>query len=310
LLKQTPVTLDSTISIDVTSQVSSTPTVYVEPPATPTPELKPTGKIAFTCQISGIRYLDHICVINADGTGFRRITIDDNAAHFYPSIAPDGQSIVYSANPTGVYEIFEADLLGNSKKLTSGLGTLTSPEISPDGKLIAFTVGDGLTNSVWVMNRDGNSPRMVYSPGWDPTWSPDGNRILFASRDNQNAIQLFQVNLDGMDLTQVTRMTNLRGRSDWSPDGKWAVTYAGEPWGRELFYIPMEGGDPTQLTPSGGNSQGPSISPDGQWVAFTAYFNDIGNDDGCEIYILRIDGTQLTRLTQNDYCDWQPRWGP
>jgi TolB protein len=293
-----------------TSPLPSMPTHELVQTATHTTELTPSGKIVFTCQISGIRYQDQICVINADGTGFTRLTKDDYSAHFYPSMAPDGNSIVYSANLTGVYEIYEMDLQGNTRQLTYGLGTLTSPEISPDGISIAFTLGDGQINSVWVMDRDGSNPRMVFSPGWDPTWSRDDNQILFASRDIQNAIQLFIINLDGTELQQVTQMANLRGRSDWSPDGIWAVTYAGESWGRELFIIPLDGGDPSQLTPSGGNSQGPSISPDGLWVVFTAYYNDLGNDNGCEIYIIRTDGSRLTRLTQNAYCDWQPRWGP
>ncbi len=276
----------------------------------PTPQVGPQGQIVFTCQLEGIRFLDQICIINADGTGFRQLTLDDGAAHFYPSVAPNGMSVVYSANPSGVYEIYEVDLDGNTRQVTHGLGTLTSPEISPDGELIAFTLGDGQTASLWVINRDGSYPRALYGPGWDPTWSPDGKKILFASYDQYNSIQLFTIDLDGSNLKQVTQMEFLRGRSDWSPDGKWAATYAGEPWARDLFSFPMDGGEPELLTPPGGNSQGPSISPDGDWVAFTAYFGDIGNEDGCEIYIIRTNGTQLTRLTENDYCDWQPRWGP
>lgn len=292
------------------TQVFPTATRFVPTPMpAPVHESDPAGKIAFTCQLDGVRYIDQICIINADGTGFQQLTANRTAAHFYPSVAPDGLSVVYSANPTGTYEIYEADLNGSARQLTYGLGTLTSPEISPDGKLIAFTLGDGQTTSVWVMNRDGSQPLRIHGPGWDPTWSPDGESLLFASFDPYNSIQLFTIGLDGSNLRQVTHMEKLRGRSDWSPDGTWVVTYAGDPWGRELYIIPMGGGKPYQLTPSGGNSQGPSISPDGQWIAFTAYFGDIGNDDGCEIYKIRKDGTELTRLTENGYCDWQPRWG-
>jgi tricorn protease len=71
-----------------------------------------------------------------------------------------------------------------------------------------------------------------------------------------------------------------------------------------------DGSNARQLTPSGGNSQGPSFSPDGKWVAFTAYFDNYGEDHGCEIYVIRVDGTDLRRLTNNGYCDYQPRWGP
>jgi len=309
-LSPVPANSTSTPSVAETLTNSPPPTAVIVSTATQTPEVAPSGKIVFTCQVSGVQHQDQICIINADGTGFGQLTWDNNSEHYYPSLSPDGMSIVYSANPTGVYEIYEMDLQGNSRQLTHGLGTLTSPEISPDGKSIVFTVGDGLVNSIWVMDRDGSRPRMVCSPGWDPTWSPDGKQILFASRDIQNTIQLFIVNLDGTGLRQVTRMASLRGRSDWSPDGRWAVTYAGESWGRELFIVPLNGSEPSQLTPSGGNGQGPGISPDGLWVAFTAYYNDLGDDDGCEIYLIRTDGTRLTRLTQNNYCDYQPRWGP
>lgn len=61
---------------------------------------------------------------------------------------------------------------------------------------------------------------------------------------------------------------------------------------------------------SGGNVQGPTFSPDGNWVAFTGYIDEMGNNDGCEIYAMRLADKLLRRLTNNNYCDWQPRWGP
>ena len=36
----------------------------------------------------------------------------------------------------------------------------------------------------------------------------------------------------------------------------------------------------------------------------------LGRTAGCEIYIIGSDGSDVRRLTDNDYCDWQPRWGP
>ena len=108
----------------------------------------------------------------------------------------------------------------------------------------------------------------------------------------------------------MSNLPAIRGRSDWSPDGQSIVTYSGPAWNREIYIMNADGSNARQLTPSGGNSQGPSFSPDGKWVAFTAYFDKYGDDHGCEIYIIRIDGTDLRRLTNNDYCDYQPRWGP
>jgi Tol biopolymer transport system component len=65
-----------------------------------------------------------------------------------------------------------------------------------------------------------------------------------------------------------------------------------------------------QISPDGMNSQGASFSPDGKWVTFTAYTNVADRDlNSCEIFIMRVDGTDVRQLTDNGYCDYQPRWG-
>jgi TolB protein len=301
---------------------TSTPPLDLLTPQTtplpnPTPAISsfdfPTGKIVFACMFDMARQLSQICLINADGSGFEQLTDNVHANHYYPSLAPDGKSVVFVSNQTGRYEIFESDFEGRQKQLTYNLGETAAPEISPDGSWIVFTLIDAEKhNAIWVMASDGNGAHQIYGQpegdGWDPTWSPDGQQILFASRVNQ-IVQLFIINVDGTNMHQVTDMNNLRGRSDWSVRGD-IVTYSGTPWTRELYLMKADGSDSRQITPTGGNSQGPSFSPDGEWVAFTAYFDHPGDISGCEIYIMRVDGTRLMRLTDNNYCDWQPRWGP
>jgi TolB protein len=252
--------------------------------------------------------------MNADGSGFRRLTTEDTIRHFYPSLAPEGNSVLYSGfRELNVYEIYSLDLNdGSLDRLTNRLGILTAPEVSPDGRFITFTRGVSTTDKsyIWIMDRNGeNAANIPQVLGWDPTWSPDGKQILFASGP-EGAAQLFTVNLNGRGSHQITNLPALRGRSDWSPDGRFIVTYSGESWNREVYIMNADGSDARQLTPTGGNSQGPSFSPDSKWVAFTSYFDKFGDEHGCEIYIIRIDGTDLRGLTNNDYCDYQPRWGP
>jgi TolB protein len=252
--------------------------------------------------------------MNADGTGYRRLTTNDNVQHYYPSLSPDGRSVLYAAfREENIYEIYRLELAdGSVDRLTNRVGVATAPEYSPDGDRIAFTRGNPRNNTfqIWLMDRNGdNAGNIPMINGWDPTWSPDGRRILFAS-DRDGTIQLYTMNREGRQLTRITSLPSIRGRSDWSPDGQFIVTYSGEPWNREVYILNADGSNVRQLTPSGGNSQGPSFSPDGQWVVFTAYFDNYGDDHGCEIYIIRTDGTDLRRLTNNEYCDYQPRWGP
>ena len=144
-------------------------------------------------------------------------------------------------------------------------------------------------------------------------WSPrtglqTAQRILFAVGEGDNRF-LYTMASDGQDVNIVNNSFTTGGRSDWAPFGNILVSYSGEPWARNLFTMNIDGSGLSEIY-SGGNVQGPTFSPDGNWVAFTGYIDEMGNNDGCEIYAMRLADKLLRRLTNNNYCDWQPRWGP
>jgi len=174
-----------------TLQASTPPVVFTTAPILPaqSASTEPTGKLALTCQISKEVSKEQICLVNADGSGYRRLTTEDDLRHYYASVAPDGKSVVYSAYnpPTKHFEIYELHLITNeTKMLTNHFGDLNAPEISPDGKTIVFTryYLDVNKPTSWLMDRDGTNLRQVVDiAAWDPTWSPDGSAILFASAE-------------------------------------------------------------------------------------------------------------------------------
>lgn len=257
----------------------------------------PTGKIVFACYI---KQIDQICLMNADGTRRRQLT-DFQATAYYPSLSPDGQIIYFSSRQSGNYEIYSVDINGkNVQRLTRDIGSLYAPELSPDGGRIVFTNhGSG----IWVMKPDGKNPHPITNKDdIDPTWSPDGSMIAFAS-SRAGDRQLFVMNTDGSDIRQVTDMKNMGGRSTWSPDGTRLAFYRGPFGDRNIYIINVDGTGLVRLT-NGGDNLGPSWSPDGNWIAFTSF-----RDGNNEIYIIHPDGTGLTRLTENTISDWQPRWG-
>jgi len=146
-----------------------------------------------------------------------------------------------ASNMDGRYEIYEQNLQTGEIIRTWQAGI--APEASPDGKEIAYTLGNGQNDTIWLMNRDGTHPRQLYSPGWDATWSPDGSAILFATLV-ENQPQLARINRDASGFQVLTDLPLLRGRSDWSADGLHLITYAGSPWQRELYLMDANGQNP------------------------------------------------------------------
>jgi TolB protein len=88
-----------------------------------------------------------------------------------------------------------------------------SPDVSPDGKQIAFDgFGGGSTSGsrIMLMNSDGTGMRDLCA-GMMPTWSADGKRIAFS---RSSAIWI--MNADGSDPRQIASGWG----AQWSPDGK------------------------------------------------------------------------------------------
>ena len=154
------------------------------------------------------------------------------------------------------------------------------------------------------MRPDGKNPHALTDgpEDIDPTWSPDGSMIAFASaRTGQR--QLYVMDKDGSEIRQMTNLPEMGGRSTWSPDATKLAFYAGPDGNHNIYVINVDGTGLVQLT-NGGDNLGPTWSLDGNWIAFTSF-----RDGNNEIYIMHPDGTGATRLTNNPTSDWQPRWG-
>lgn len=104
------------------------------------------------------------------------------------------------------------------------------PQISPDGKQVAYTVGtvdldaNKTVTAIWVAATDGQTPpRQLTNSGKrdaHPRWSPDGTKILFESTRSGSS-QLWVLDLHkGGEATQVTNIATDASGGVWSPDGK------------------------------------------------------------------------------------------
>lgn len=291
------------------TRAESVPTINA---STNTPFVGLTGKLVYTCQVNKVDTSDQICVINADGTGQRQLT--DSADNQDASFSPDGKSIIFTSNQSGkpdVYEIYEMDLSGNTTRLTNLESRLALPAISPDNVWIAFTNRVDNYDQIWLMDRNGGNAHMIYTlAGNDavaPTWSPNSHEILFAVGKALSK-QFFIMGFDGRDPRLLSDQILTAGQTDWSVKGMIAY-FTSEPWKSEVWTMNPDATGRVQVS-KGGNAQNPSFSPDGLYISFTAYTNVEARDESsCEIFVLRLDGGEKWQLTDNDYCDYQPKWG-
>lgn len=102
---------------------------------------------------------------------------------------------------------------------------VTDPQLSPDGKRIAFTIGvvdkaaNRTINQIYVMNVDGSNQRQITKASGSsssPRWSPDGKHIAYV-----NGGQIWTMEPDGDGREQITKLSTGGAQPVWSPDGKW-----------------------------------------------------------------------------------------
>jgi dipeptidyl aminopeptidase/acylaminoacyl peptidase len=104
---------------------------------------------------------------------------------------------------------------------------VNEPQVSPDGKWVAFTVAtpdreaNRNASNVWIVPVEGGDPRQLTRSGHDssPQWSPDGRVLAFlSSRDGES--QIYTMRLAGGEATKLTHVSTDVDLFRWAPDGK------------------------------------------------------------------------------------------
>jgi TolB protein len=262
-------------------------------------------KIAFYSGRYGNR---EICLINADGTGFQRLT--NNTAHDEcPSFSPEGKKIAFVSNRDGNFEIYLMNPDGSEQqRLTHSSEDELHTDWSPDGTKIAFSrYPDPSHANIFVMNVDGSNVQQITSNAGEnmrPDWSPDGTRMLFNTNKDGN-YEIYLMNADGSNQQRLTNTTAFEIFPQLSPDGN-KISYARivmNPFYGEIHLRNLDGSGDVALTQNS-RSENPVWSPDGTQIAFQA-----SRDGNFEVYVMNADGSNQRRLTNHSDWDGWPSWG-
>src|SRR5579885_2430683 len=143
-----------------------------------------------------------------------------------------------------------------------------TPDISPDGKLVAFSyLGD-----IWVVETIGGVARPVTvhrAHDIDPVFSPDGKTLAFTS-NRHGSYNVYTIPVTSGKPTRVTFDSSNNFVTGWSPDGKSLLFTSNRstafPLTSEVYSIPADGGRTYRVSAAEGKDA--VYSPNGQQLAY------------------------------------------
>jgi eukaryotic-like serine/threonine-protein kinase len=202
---------------------------------------------------------------------------DSPGQELFPSIAPDGQSVAFSAPHEGSWDIY---LQAAGERTATNLTPDTpsgefQPAFSPDGSRIAFrSTRNG--GGIFLMNRDGGNVTQLTDAGFNPAWSPDGLEVALADdicwdyearNPYPSASHLWAVNTTTLARRVITEHDAVQ--PNWSPHGQ-RIAFWGEQKGghRDIWTVASVGGEPTPVTDDAYIDWNPIWSPDGEQLYF------------------------------------------
>ena len=254
---------------------------------------------------------------------------------YSPVISPDGKSIAFASNRLQNAELYLMDLTTHELQQLTHTDELDEymPAFSPDGKSIAFVTertrggmmlppvqasgSDPSRAAIYLMDVDGRNQRsLVDADGADraPVFSPDGQKIAFESKaptqetpstpgstENNDTLEIYVIDTDGTNKTQLTHNDVDDGHPTWAPKGKQIAYTAMVEDIYQIFIVNAAGGTPKQLTFSDASHYHPIFTPDGKQMIYVSNAHN-----HYTLWVMNTDGTNKTQLTNHIGAHFEP----
>ena len=264
------------------------------------PQWSPDGSLIASSSAGaddcGLEVCDQIWITEPTGDS-RRLTSSSERSEG-AQWSPDGERIAYiqweeSATREIETAIYVIEVDGTNPRLVAdGLGQDDSAQWTPDGERIVFwsdrhSSEEGIGGDLYIVSADGSGERRLSASADVDSYdlSADGERIVFSSDRTGNG-DLYIMELETSELTQLTSSPREESSPVWSPNDKWIAFEVGISPG--LAIISADGKQQTQLTAIDWADTINSWSPDGKQIVFTRGFHqlwivDVENGDAHRI---------------------------
>lgn len=274
-----------------------------------------TGRaVAWSSSDAAVVGPDASGVLAARAAGTATITAASEGQQSKIIVVVSDLDLLYEGFIAGPPEMLVLALAGGQPTRVLPEGRAVSgPAASPDGTLIAFVATDvpGSNSDIYVVNRDGTGLlQLTSAPETDdnPSWSPDGTKIVFRSFRAGRRGDIWVMNADGSNPVNLapdalSDSTDDR-RPAWSPDGT-RIAFSSNRGGTfDIWTMRADGSDRVQLTNTAQYESEPTWSPDGGRIAFRR-----SDDFTSDLLIVAAGGGAAQRLTLPGH-ELMPSWSP
>ena len=189
--------------------------------------------------------------MNADGSG-RTVLTRDEHENRAPVFTPDGRSIVYVSVTAHGTELCRMNADGSQRRVLAKTFPNASPDVSPDGRWVAFEHPEVSTQLALQLARvpiDGGAVEILSGRGATmPAYSPDGSKIAAYTYEGEESIVIFP-SARG-ELLQAIRFAYayIGSQLAWTPDGTAVITNTAPSDRANLWVLPLDGSKPYKLT--------------------------------------------------------------
>ncbi|SMC46443.1 TolB protein [Desulfocicer vacuolatum DSM 3385] len=224
------------------------------------PALSRDGRwLAYTSYVNG---KPDIFVLNLKNRA--KTTIAFKGMNITPAWVPGKFELMATLSLDGDQEIYLLSGKGNIlKRLTRSWGIDVSPQVSPDGRKVAFVSRRGGSPQIYVKNLDTDGVMRVSFQGkynTSPAWSPSGDKLAYVGIV-KNKIDIYVTGFDGSAPMQLTRDQGDNEDPSWSPDGGFIVFSSTREGVSKIYVMTARGSEPRRLVNLPGAQTDPQWAP-------------------------------------------------